>query len=169
MHVDVRRVRPQETDELKAVRLAALLDAPSAFGSTYAREVVLSDDDWRRRADGSSTGDAQTTFLAWHDGHGVGIVGAHRSAEAPTTVELVSMWTAPQARRSGVARLLVGAVVDWSFADGSTESVSLWVTRGNVAAQTLYESMGFRTVDEHRPAPSDPCRSEIRMRLTPNS
>ena len=35
----------------KAVRLRALQDAPTAFGSTYAQTARLTDDDWRRRAE----------------------------------------------------------------------------------------------------------------------
>ena len=39
MDVTIRRVRADEAMALKAVRLAALADAPTAFGSTYADEA----------------------------------------------------------------------------------------------------------------------------------
>ena len=35
--------------EFKTVRLHALEDTPSAFGSTYLKESQLSDEDWRKR------------------------------------------------------------------------------------------------------------------------
>lgn len=164
MTVVVRRVRLRDGADLKAVRLNALLDAPSAFGSTYAAEAQLSDDDWNRRAELSAAGDHSVTFLARSDGRPVGIVRAYRPDESPAGVELASMWTAPEIRRSGVARSLVGAVVEWS-SNAVTESISLWVVEFNLPARALYESIGFRSTGELKSLPSDPGRVEIRMRL----
>ena len=50
MDVTIRRVRADEAMALKAVRLAALADAPTAFGSTYAGEAQRPDEFWRDRA-----------------------------------------------------------------------------------------------------------------------
>ena len=88
------------------------------------------------------------------------------AATAPTapTVELVSMWTAPLARRSGFGRKLIEAVLSWATKLGAT-SVELWVTRGNNLALALYEAIGFRETGEHQTLPSDPCKDEIRMTL----
>ncbi len=72
------------------------------------------------------------------------------------------MWVDPSDRRSGLARRLVDTVIIWSL-DAGAESVGLWVTRGNEAAQRLYESAGFVATDEHQPLASDPCRDEVRM------
>jgi len=36
----------QLVEEYKTVRLRALKDTPTAFGSTYAKESALSDADW---------------------------------------------------------------------------------------------------------------------------
>ncbi len=94
----------------------------------------------------------------------VGIAGGYREEIQSTEVHLVSMWTAPDVRRTGLGRLLVGAVIDWA-ADTGASSVGLWVTRGNAPAQLLYESMGFRETGEYQPLPSDPCADEIRMIL----
>jgi GNAT superfamily N-acetyltransferase len=162
--ITIRRIRPSDAATLKRVRLAALLDTPSAFGSTHAAEADRPDHEWELRARLGAEGVDRVTFFAVdaRTGDVVGIVGGYRDDPSSTDVDVVSMWTAPSARRRGVARLLVHAVLDWARATGAT-SVSLWVTRGNDAAEALYRAMGFVPTGDHQPLPSDPCKDELRM------
>jgi GNAT superfamily N-acetyltransferase len=164
MTTTVRRVRRDEWMVLREVRLAALADSPGAFGSSHAAEVDRADDFWIERAERSSTRPDMAAFLARLDDRVIGIVSAFRIEGAPTSVELVSMWTAPHARRSGAGRLLVGALIDWAVAGGAGD-IDLWVMRGNTAALHFYASLGFAETAEYEPLPSDPCKDEVRMRL----
>lgn len=166
MSIVVRRIRRGEAQVLRRVRLAALSDQPDAFGSTLEREVAFSDDVWADRVSRSSAGDESVTYLAWFGDDAVGIVSGLRDGKV---VELVSMWTSPDVRRQGLGRRLVEAIVGWSRVGGA-KRVELWVTRGNDAAQRLYESVGFAVTGDHQPFPSDPCKDEVRMirRLTPS-
>lgn len=161
----VRRIRPGEADALRRVRLAALADSPSAFASTFARESSLTTDDWIDRALAGSEGPARATFFAVADEDIVGVVGGYSRESASAVVELVSMWTCPAARRRGVGRLLVDAVLDWARTCGARE-VQLWVTKGNAAAENLYRAVGFVETGDYQPIPSDPCRDETRMTVT---
>ncbi len=161
--VTVRRVRADEGPVLKAIRLAALLESPSAFGSTHAAEVDQPDDHWASRASLGAAGRNSAIYLAIVDQSVVGIVGGYRPDPAGSSIELVSMWVSPAQRRAGIAAKLVEAVVGWASETNAT-SVDLWVTRGNDAAVRLYEAAGFRETDEHQPLPSDPCKDEQRMR-----
>ena len=162
VHIEIRRIEPADATALRSLRLAALADSPLAFGSTYADEAQRSDAEWSARATAASAGDERVMFLALLDDDIVGLAGGYRNERDPTVVELVSMWTAPDARGLGIGRLLVRAVVGWAVASGS-RSVGLWVTRGNAPAHRLYESTGFVESGEYRPLPSDPCAEEIRM------
>jgi len=164
MTFDIRRIDPTDWAELRAVRLAARADSPSAFGATWAEEAERSDTEWSARAQSASTGTDRITVLARSEGHVVGLAGGYRDGTQRTQVHLVSMWTAPEVRRAGAGRLLVRAVIDWA-AETEASSVGLWVTRGNTPARLLYESMGFRETGEYQPLPSDPCVDEIRMIL----
>ena len=120
MGVAVCRVRPGDALVLKEVRLAALLDSPFAFGSTYDAEVGRTDEHWMHRALLASSGRDSAVFLAWIDGDAVGIVGAYRPDPSTDVVELVSMWIAPRARRAGVGSMLVSAVIEWANDNGSS-------------------------------------------------
>ncbi len=161
---EIRRVAPRDAATLKAIRLAALADTPSAFGSTYAEEVERPDQEWSLRADAAAAGDLRTTFLAHIGRRAVGLAGGYREDAESESVELVSMWASPDVRRRGIGRLLVGAVVGWAI-ETNASSVGLWVTQGNDPARLLYESMGFRATGDVQPLPSDPCADEVKMRL----
>src|SRR5262249_59106486 len=54
--VKVRRIRADEGLALRALRLRALADAPTAFGSTLAREEAFPADGWHERAAGGAAG-----------------------------------------------------------------------------------------------------------------
>ena len=164
MTITVRRVRAEDGRLLKELRLNALDDSPSAFGSTFLDEADRTDHEWTLRAQRASTGVELATFFALDEARGVGLVTGHTQPEPPVEIELVSMWTSPQARRSGVGRLLVQAVIDWAY-ESNVPSVGLWVMRGNDPAERLYEEMGFREAAGYEPRASDPCADELRMEL----
>jgi len=147
---------------LRDVRLAALQESPSAFGSTYEAEASRADDEWIERAQRGAAGVDRVTFFAVVNGEIVGLVGGFRPDSDASNVDLVSMWTAPRARRLGVARALVAAVLQWATTASAT-MVHLWVTRGNEPALRLYESMGFRLTGESQPLSSDLAKDELAM------
>jgi hypothetical protein len=47
--MEVRRLRADEANALRELRLRAMNDAPWAFGSTYARELTHGPDWWEAR------------------------------------------------------------------------------------------------------------------------
>jgi GNAT superfamily N-acetyltransferase len=159
---EIRRVSEDDWRVMRDIRLDALRETPEAFGSTYAREAVFTEADWRRRASGHG-------FLAYLPacvpelGNGpVGIVGGVE--DAPGIAQLVSMWVRPQARGRHVGTSLIAAIVDWAR-KRDIGRLNLWVTDTNQAARLLYERCGFTPTGERQPLPSDPARTEIGMTL----
>jgi GNAT superfamily N-acetyltransferase len=128
------------------VRLAALKEAPYAFGSTYAREVDAPEATWRAGLQ------SRTRLVAEVDGAVVGTVsggpGKDRTAGAVT-----AMWVDPGFRRRGIGDLLLTAVLNWLKAKGYRHAF-LWVTDGNADAERLYLRHGFvRTGDSEHVRP----------------
>src|SRR5262249_1122094 len=74
MSANVRRIQPEESLRLRALRLRALADAPLAFGSTLAREQAFADEVWRERAKDGATGRDRVTYVAEDGGQWVGMV-----------------------------------------------------------------------------------------------
>jgi ribosomal protein S18 acetylase RimI-like enzyme len=157
--VVVRQVGPDEWELLRDVRLAALAEAPYAFGSTYAREAAFTEEQWRGRlASRAVTLFAFADELA--DGQPAGLAGVY---EEDGVADIVSMWVRPAARGHGVGEALVMAAADWAKARDH-ETLYLWVTESNDAARKLYERCGFTVTGERQPLPSDPSLDEVRMR-----
>ena len=128
------------------MRLAALKEAPYAFGSTYEREGVGNEASWRQRLASWSR------FVAEVDGQVVGVVGAG-IGEFSGSAALTSLWVDPEFRGRGLGTALIQAVEDWARTK-KLQQVLLWVTEANKAAEHLYVHLGFtRTgrVSEVRP------------------
>ena len=163
--VVVRRITTADAELLRDIRLRALQDSPSAFGSTYAVEVTRSEAEWAERAASGASGNDRFTALAFVDDDCIGLAGGFRNDEDGhhADIDLVSMWVAPSHRGSGVAEQLVDAVLDWARDDAQAEVVGLWVTHTNERAQRFYERLGFVETGDVQPLPSDPCKDEVRM------
>lgn len=154
--MEIRRLRPGDEDVLKEIRLRALAEDPSVFGSTLEREQRYTPDVWTSRV----TGESSATFVA-EDGGPVGTATGILD-DRPGTAQLVGMWVAPEARGKGVARLLVDTVAAWAR-DQGMHRVALWVTDPNAPARALYERTGFAHTGERQPLPSDPAIMEDRL------
>ena len=98
--ITIEPITPQNALIFKAARLRALQDTPSAFGSTYAKESQLTDADWIARAN-NSNGEKSILYMAMENETVIGIAGSHLDQEDPTQANLISMWTAPTASRTG--------------------------------------------------------------------
>jgi ribosomal protein S18 acetylase RimI-like enzyme len=160
----IRRLRPDEWTVLRAVRIAALTDAPEAFGSTLARELAFSEDVWRSRLrDDAGRGYAQ--LVATFGENVAGTIGLIRSDSHVDIAEMVSTWVAPEARGRGIGDLLVATLVATARDEGY-RSVHLWVAEGNDYAERLYARHGFVRMGVVQPIRAEePDRLEFAMAL----
>jgi GNAT superfamily N-acetyltransferase len=152
----VRRLTEDDWATLRALRIAALTDAPDAFGSNLERELAFDEETWRARLKQT----ARVTIVMEKDGEPIGLAGGVQEGHE---AELVSMWVAPAARGKGVAAALIGAVLAWAAGAGCRR-ISLWVTAGNDPAYALYLAQGFTPTGEREPLPDRPRLEELRMR-----
>jgi ribosomal protein S18 acetylase RimI-like enzyme len=155
--VFVREVSADDWELMRDVRLAALAEAPSAFGSTYAREVAFGEPQWRGRFSERSV-----TFFAYTDPveSPAGLTGVYVE---DGVADLVSMWVRPGCRGQRIGEALIEAAASWAKAH-DFGTLCLWVTDVNDAARRLYERCGFTVTGELAPLPSNPALTEIRMR-----
>ena len=142
----IRRLRPDEWQELRALRLRALEADPDAFGGSLTEATERSDVDWQARA-GSAD---HATFVAdAHDGL-VGMATGGPAPDRPAIAAIYGMWVASEARGHGIGAALIDAVEAWARSAGYT-SIGLGVTTTNAPAIRLYERSGFADTGERYP------------------
>jgi ribosomal protein S18 acetylase RimI-like enzyme len=147
---ELRAVMPEDWRLWREVRLAALTDAPDAFGSTLAYWSGDGDTErrWRKRLR-----DVPLNLVALVDGLPIGQVSGTAVGE-DGRVELISMWVSPRQRGTGIANALVEAVAEWARGVGACE-IRLSVRRGNDRAIRRYLRSGFVNVDEPGDEPAE--------------
>ncbi|MGI5337099.1 N-acetyltransferase family protein [Streptomyces sp. CA-181903] len=157
----IRPLRPDDWRLYRSVRLAALADAPEAFGSTWAREQAFPEETWRERLS------RRNTFLAERDGAPCGLASVLLTD--PRSAELVSFWVTPAARGSGTADLLLDTALTYAAAHARTE-LRLWVAAGNDRAERFYRRRGFTRTGESQPVrPDEPGLEYAMTRPTPHT
>lgn len=130
---------PDDWERARALRLAALTDAPDAFWSTLADERDDPEQRWRDRL----AREGATTLVVRRAGEDSGLAVVAPDHHEPTSAGLVSVWVAPAARRHGVGRTLVRASIEVARASGAPRLL-LDVGDHNTPAIALYRSLGFR-------------------------
>ncbi len=164
MHTQVRRAMTEDWQALRAVRLRALADAPSAFSSTWERESAFEEEQWRHRAERGNW------FLAWSP-LSTGIAPQLADGLAGTVLrpgtggcELIGMWVDPAVRGLHVGRELVAAAAGWARrADAGR--LDLWVVAVNVSVHDFYVRQGFLETGETQEVPGRPGVVELGMTL----
>jgi GNAT superfamily N-acetyltransferase len=137
MQFHVRRAVIGDEPVLRALRVQALTDSPSAFGSTLERELARTTEDWRRwMAPG-------VTFILEASGEPRGLVAGSHDKNDISMVDLMAMWVHPDLRGTGAADALVSSVKTWATEVGATQ-VRLNVVENNSRARRCYERAGFR-------------------------
>ncbi len=133
--IEVREARPTEWEVWRDLRLRALADSPDAFGTTLADVEHRDDAVWRDRVAPDPT---RTVVFAWRGTAPVGTIVVRRTAGDEAHV--YAMWVAPEARRTGAGRALVGEAKRWARFRGARRLV-LEVTGSE--AEAFYATVGF--------------------------
>ena len=145
MTIELRTVSADDWRVWRSVRLAALTDAPAAFGSRLEEWADAPEDRWRERLSIPGAID----LLAFNtDGTApVGMATGIPSADYDCRAELISMWVDPAVRGRGVATVLIAAIAVWAARSGAT-MLTLFVMLENIAARRVYERNGFAVSNE---------------------
>lgn len=159
--VEVRPIWPHEWEAVKAIRLEALQDTPSAYVTTHAEAAAYEDQVWIDRARDSALGQNQLTVLGLSGDQPVALnIGLLKRRR--TVLVFVSVFISPAFRGRGIGERTFSLLEDWGREKGASEA-SLWVEDSNDRARGFYEKIGFAQTDDRQPIPNDSGLWEIRM------
>jgi ribosomal protein S18 acetylase RimI-like enzyme len=138
----IRRLRPTDAPEYRRLRLLALKESPTAFGSSYSDEIkrplshtksrlAISSDNW--------------VFGAFHNRQLIGVVRLVRGEgrKERHKASIFSMYVAPRNRRKGVANGLMEVAIRRAKKLKGIRVIQLTVVTANASAMALYEKAGF--------------------------
>jgi ribosomal protein S18 acetylase RimI-like enzyme len=148
---------PVDWRVLRALRLAALLDSPQAFISTYAQESAWKEPQWRQMFN------AAKWIVSYEAQKAIGLARSVVEPGHPLARHLESIWVAPTHRRRGVLRGLLCGLAQIERPRGVT-NLMLWVLEDNYDAQRAYDALGFEPTGERQFLPAFG-RFERRLRL----
>ncbi|MEZ5560092.1 MAG: GNAT family N-acetyltransferase [Pseudomonadales bacterium] len=144
-HDDTIRLRPltrADTTTFRNLRLLALKESPTAFGSHYDDAVAMSLEEFASRIR-----EQPDDFLlgAFADGGLIGMAGFMREGgrKQAHKATIWGMYVHPAHRGAGLGRRLLGTLIEHARTVTDIEQIHLSVTRGNEAATNLYLSLGF--------------------------
>jgi GNAT superfamily N-acetyltransferase len=139
--LSIRLCGLDDWEDLRAIRLEALLDTPDAYGSTYEESVRWSDAQWKNAAS------TRLYYLASRDGRVVGMVSGGFNDGYPGTRWLYGMYVTPSERGTGTSERLVRSIEEWAKKHGVDE-IYLHVTMSVPRARAFYDKVGFRSTGE---------------------
>jgi len=146
--VDLRVLSDDDWKLWRDLRLAALAEAPYAFGATLAGWQDAEEERWRDRLRLPGARD----LVAYLGDEPVGM--ATGVPTGPGVVEIISVWVSPAGRGRGVGDALVEAIAVWA-AEAGVPSLKLAVRADNAPARRLYERAGFRHVGPNEEDPAE--------------
>ncbi len=140
--ISIRPLSSEDASQFQSLRLAALRDAPQAFGASYEEEQLVTLAEWARRL---QPGPGRAVFGAWQGERLVGSAGLLRMAPLKQLHKAMiwGVYVAPTQRGGGLGRRLMAAALEEAGRWEGVRQALLTVAEDNAAAQRLYESLGF--------------------------
>ncbi len=143
MPTNYRKLLPEDSAIYRATRLQCLQEFPDSFGSTYAEEVKKD----KLFFEGQIEAQHPDNFMmaAFEGDYCMGLCGFVREsrANARHRGHVIQMCVLKSHQGKGIGRGLIERVVEEAFDRMGVEHICLGVVHDNVAANHLYEQMGF--------------------------
>jgi GNAT superfamily N-acetyltransferase len=142
--------------------LRALADAPDAFGVVVSEAEAQPMSYWEELTRSVTEPGQHVMFLACKEDTVPRSAYGLLDRAQQEAGRVGGMWVAPAARRRGIGRALLHAVIAWARGR-QLMHLELWAPAHSPAAVALYRRAGFRETGRRRPLPNHPALEIIEM------
>lgn len=150
MSIEIITATADDVDRLRALRLAALKDAPYAFGAKYEDEVKKPVSDWQDRLKNTSW-----CFVV-ADSVDIGLLAVDLAdKDRNSACWLSSWWLTEGFRGRGIPKLMLNWV-DQLCTENNWKKIGLGVWPDNLRAIAAYKKLGFTNTEKLLPSRSIP-------------
>lgn len=151
----VRRLSPDQGTLLRELRLAALREAPYAFGAKLEDEASLDPAAFDTVAQQLATSENNACFVLYTEGQPAGLIGAFFETDGTARAFIRALWVAPAVRHLRGGELLMATAGQWLIEHGAAQ-IYAWVTDSNTNAMGFYERLGFVSSGDRQTLQSNP-------------
>jgi len=137
--VEIKPMLAEQWQLHKAVRCAALAEAPYAYSSTLESVLKRSDEDWRNITQRYASHPNSVTYFAFENENPSGMSACVINGNE---VEMFAVWVDPAYRRNGVGHALIDFGRTWSQSKGAAR-LRVGIFDDNSDALAFYRSVGF--------------------------
>jgi RimJ/RimL family protein N-acetyltransferase len=157
VQIEITKAGAEDAQRLRSLRLAALKDAPYAFGAKHEDELLISDSQWQDRL----------KYTHWcfvvADGVDIGLLAVDKAdKDRNSDCWLSSWWINDAFRGQGVAELMMKWVIKLSQ-ENDWKIIGLGVWPENLRARNAYKKLGFVEADKPLPSRSKPGQMYLGM------
>jgi ribosomal protein S18 acetylase RimI-like enzyme len=139
----VHALTEDDWDQYRAIRLAALEEAPSAFVHTWEQEQGYDETRWRSEMRGCRR------LVVEHGGRMVGVATVRALDDETDAADVSGLWVDPEARHLGAALRLIEAAAASAAEEGASR-LYYWVGSENGRAIGFALNAGFRPTSRRR-------------------
>ena len=138
--IEVKKLPPDRWKDYRDLRLTALRSDPLAFGSSYAEEKNLTEDEWKRRLNNA-------IFVLSND-KPVGMIVYITNSRIKTkhVANIFGTYVVKENRGKGIGNKLMESVIENIQKNVNISKIELPVNPEQKAAVKLYEKRGFKLV-----------------------
>ncbi len=138
--IEIRWLTPDDWEIYRNLRLEALTESPSAFGSTYQEQMDYPEKIWKERT--------TNTLFAFVDGEPAGLIGKVRLPRIKQShiVNIVGFYVKRKYRGMGIGKLLLDEIMSHIRGLPGVSKVSIGVNTTQIAALRIYQSYGFEII-----------------------
>ncbi len=149
MDVLIKRLKENNWQELRTIRLRALQSDPAVFGSNYQKESTMTEADWRnwlQTEDGA-------IFMLYANTAPIGMtaIAVDRDDPMKKTAILWGSWLEPHARGKGLSEIMYRERIAWAKKHPTIERIIVAHRASNVRSKSANQKHGFlftHTVDK---------------------